>query len=352
MQPLFVEAFLNSKDDHPVLTNTSFLVGVRIDMIETMRYPHISKLDLDLLYYLTVLLEEKHVTRAAKRCFLSQSAMSRHLESLRDSLGDDLLLRNGKTHERTARGERLLRELEPLLPRLEEVLQGRGFDPANSQDRFQMAMTDYACVVLLPELIRRITEVAPKSCIEVLPWSERSFEELSNGRLDTVITVAGIGAHPSLHIETIFADKFVCVVSTKHPLNTKGVTLQQYLKYRHAVVAVIAGQQTLVDRPLSDLSLKRDVGLTLPFFAPAVAAVANSDLILTVPRRLANQMARLSHVRVMAAPSEIKGFRYEMIWHPRLDDDPVHRWFRGQVRNLGQDMSRVRPKPQRGPRTA
>jgi DNA-binding transcriptional LysR family regulator len=84
-----------------------------------MRYPHITKLDLDLLVHLAVLLEERHVTRAANRCFLSQSAMSRQLERLREALGDELLLRTGRVHERTARGEQLLRELEPLLPRIE-----------------------------------------------------------------------------------------------------------------------------------------------------------------------------------------------------------------------------------------
>lgn len=80
--------------------------------------PHISKFDLDLLVHLAVLLEERHVTRAAERCFLSQSAMSRQLEHLREALGDELLLRNGRSHERTARGDQLLRELETLLPRI------------------------------------------------------------------------------------------------------------------------------------------------------------------------------------------------------------------------------------------
>ena len=85
-----------------------------------MRYPHINKLDLDLLVHLAVLLEERHVTRAANRCFLSQSAMSRQLERLREALGDELLLRTGRLHERTARGEQLLRELEPCSRALRE----------------------------------------------------------------------------------------------------------------------------------------------------------------------------------------------------------------------------------------
>src|SRR5258706_8303478 len=107
-----------------------------------MRYEHIRKTDLNLLQTLTVLLEERHITRAAERCFLSQPAMSRALERLREAFGDELLIRKGRGYERTARGERLLNELESLLPKLEALLTGEKFAPALSQERFQIAMTD------------------------------------------------------------------------------------------------------------------------------------------------------------------------------------------------------------------
>ena len=302
-----------------------------------MRYPHINKLDLDLLVHLAVLLEERHITRAAQRCFLSQSAMSRQLERLREALGDELLLRNGRSHERTARGDQLLRELEALLPRIEGVLQGRSFDPAKSKDQFQLTMTDYACLVLLPQLVRRTTQLAPNCSIEVKGWREQSLDDLRSGRIDTVITVAGLGVPQGIRSETIFSDVFVCVVSANHSIKARRISLAQYLKYRHVVIDVIGGQQTLVDRPLSNLSVRREVGLKLPFFSPSVAAVANTDMILTVPRRLALAVAH-SGVRWMAAPPEIRGFNYDMIWHQRLDDDPAHRWFREQVRGLGKQM--------------
>ena len=205
-------------------------------------------------------------------------------------------------------------------------------------------MTDYACVVLLPEIVRQLTKVAPAASLEVQAWSENSLEDLRSGRMDTVITVAGLGVHQSLNCETIFSDKFACVVSARHPLNVQRVTLAQYLKYRHVTIAVMAGQQTLVDRPLNALSVKRDVGLSLPFFAPAIGAVANSDMILTIPRRLAFRVGRSVPVRVMAAPPEIKGFNYDMMWHPRLDDDPAHRWFRGVIKGLSAEMMSGRLK--------
>ncbi len=322
-----------------------------IDRISVMRYPHISKLDLDLLVHLAVLLEERHVTRAANRCFLSQSAMSRQLERLREALGDELLLRTGRLHERTARGEQLLRELEPLLPRIEGILQGRSFDPAKSKDQFQVTMTDYACAVLLPELVKRTTKLAPNCSIDVHGWSEHSFDDLRTGRMDTVITVAGLGVPQGIRCETIFSDVFACVVSANHPLSARKISLAKYLKYRHVVVSVIGGQQTLVDRPLADLSTRREVGLTLPFFSPAIAAVANTNMILTVPRRLALAHTKSGAVQWLAAPPEIRGFNYDMMWHERLDEDPAHHWFREQVRSLGQQMMK-RPSSRSTDRTA
>src|ERR1700758_5229349 len=109
-----------------------------------MRNVHLRDVDLNLIYPLHALLEECHVPRAAKRSFLSQSAMSRALERLRDMFGDPLLVRNGRGYERTVRGERVLRELESLVPRLEAMVRGTDFDPAQSRERFRVALTDHA----------------------------------------------------------------------------------------------------------------------------------------------------------------------------------------------------------------
>ena len=301
-----------------------------------MRYEHVSRTDLNLLQTLGVLLEERHVTRAAERCFLSQPAMSRALERLRETFRDELLIRDGRGYERTARGERLLKELESLLPRLESLLKGENFNPALSQDRFQIAMTDHACVVVLPGLVRRVADAAPQSRLEVVAWGDRRFEDLNSGRLDMVLDVAGAPA--KLASETLFADDFVCVVASDHAVRAHRLTLAQYLKYRHVVVNVLSGQQTPVDRPLAALAMKRRVGLVIPFFAPAVLVVAQSNMILTVPRRLALKLAKGAFVRLIQAPYELKGFKYEMTWHPRLTADPVHQWFRDQVRAVAKEL--------------
>jgi DNA-binding transcriptional LysR family regulator len=301
-----------------------------------MRYAHIKKVDLNLLHPLAVLLEEKHVSRAARRCFLSQPAMSRVLERLRETFGDELLIRSGRGYERTSRGERLLKELESFWPKLESLLTAEEFDPALRQDRFQVMMTDHACAVLLPHLIRRVTRVAPKSRLEVLPLNDRRFEDIEAGRLDLLLDVAGAPAR--LESEFLFADVFVCVVASDHPIRARRLSLDEYLSFPHIVVSVLSGEQTPVDRPLRALAQKRRVGLVIPFFAVAVRSVAQSHMILTLPKRLALEYAKGAAVRLIDPPREVKEFKYEMIWHRRLTADPAHRWFRDQIRAVAKEL--------------
>jgi DNA-binding transcriptional LysR family regulator len=307
-----------------------------IIIITIMRYEHIKKADLNLLHPLAVLLEEKHVSRAARRCFLSQPAMSRVLDRLRDTFGDELLIRNGRGYERTARGERLLKDLESFWPRLETLLTGEVFDAAQSQDRFQIMMTDHACAVVLPRLVRRVTRAAPKARLEVVPWSDRRFEDIEAGRLDLLLDVAG--APPRLESESLFTDVFVCVVAADHPIRARRLSLEQYLSYPHIVVSVLSGEQTPVDRPLRALAQKRRVGLVIPFFTVAVGSAAQSHMILTLPKRLALECAKSAPVRLIDPPREVKEFKYEMIWHRRLSSDPSYRWLRDQIRAVGKEL--------------
>ena len=295
-----------------------------------IRYEHISKGDLNLLQTLSVLLEDRHITRAAQRCSISQPAMTRAFHRLREMFGDDLLIRSGRHYERTARGERLLQELENLLPRLEAMVRGGGFDPAQSHDRFRVTMTDYGCIVLLPGLMERLSKSAPNVTFELIAFHDRRFEDVDSGTVDVVLDVGC--ALPNLQSETLFADEMVCLLASNHPARSRRLSLAQYLKYPHAVVNILAGQQTLVDRPLGDLALKRRVELLVPFSVPAVLAVARTEMILTLPRKLARKISTIAPVRMAAAPTEIKGFKYIMTWHPRLSGDPAHQWLRDQFR--------------------
>ena len=295
-----------------------------------MRDVHLRDVDLNLLHTLQALLEERHVTRAAKRCFLSQPAMSRAFERLREMFSDSLLVRSGRAYERTVRGERVLRELESLMPRLEAMVRGEAFDPARTEERFRVAMTDHAFMVLMPSLVERIRRTAANVKVEGSAWHDRVYEDVVAGRTDTALSAEA--APPALEAEVLYEEDFVCLVGAAQPLGIRRFTLKQYLSLPHALVETLRGQQTLVDRPLAELGLKRRVALSIPFFVPAIYAIAQTDLVLTLPRRLAKTTAAMAAVRTVEPPREIGTFPYFMVWHPRLTAEPAHAWFREQLR--------------------
>jgi DNA-binding transcriptional LysR family regulator len=299
-----------------------------------MRDVHLRNLDLNLIHPLHALLEECHVTRAAKRSFLSQSAMSRALERLRDTFGDPLVVRNSRGYERTVRGERVLRELESLMPRLEDMVRGEKFDPARSQEVFRVAMSDHASMIVLPSLLASVRRAATHVRLEVSASGAGTYEDVAAGRIDTFLCAEEAEeAPPSLESEVLFTLDFVCLVGAALRVRLRRLTLKQYLESEHVLVELRKGQQALVDRALSQLGAKRRVAFTLPFFVPAIFAIAQTDLILTVPRRLAKITAVMAGARVVEAPREIKSFPYFMAWHPRLTNEPAHQWFREQLRS-------------------
>ena len=258
-----------------------------------MRDVHLRQVDLNLLSTLYALLEERHVTRAAKRCFLSQPAMSRSLERIRDTFGDELLIRTGRIYERTVRGEWLLRELENLLPRLEALVRGEPFDPAQSRERLRVALTDNGSIALLPALTQRIRTAAPDITLEIVAWHDRSFEDVEAGKID--LALSPLAASSPLETERLFKEDFVCLVGADHKLRS-------------------------------------------PFLVPAVAAVAGSDLVLTLPRKLAKAVAAMAKVRSVEPPPEIKSLQYFMVWHPRLTAEPAQVWFREQLRIVAKTI--------------
>jgi DNA-binding transcriptional LysR family regulator len=301
-----------------------------------MHETHFPQVDLNLLHILQALLEERHVTRAGKRCFLSQSAMSRAFERLREMFKDDLLIRTGRTYQRTVRGERLLRDLENLLPRIAAMIRGEAFETEKSREKIRLALTDYASMVLLPALARRMRTHAPNMTLEVVGWHDRVYDDIESGRIDVALTPIPVPA--SLQGEVLFEEDFVCVLGSQRKRPASRLTLKQYLDAPHAIVNVLAGQQTLVDRPLAELGLRRRVALIVPFFVPATLAILDTDLILTIPRRLAQSFQTMRELSIVKPPAAIRSFPYLMVWHPRLTGDLAQAWFREQVRVIARPM--------------
>src|ERR1700749_2290790 len=150
----------------------------------TMRNTHLRDIDLNLLRALQPLLEERHVSRAAKRAFLSQPAMSRALNRLRETFADPLLVRSNGAYERTPRGERVLREIETIMRRLSAVVNDQEFIPSESRERFRVAMTDHGSTILPPKLLERLRQNAPDSELVLSAVGPQTHDEVIAGRID------------------------------------------------------------------------------------------------------------------------------------------------------------------------
>src|ERR1700732_1004380 len=184
----------------------------------SMRDTHLRNIALNLLRAIQPLLEERHISRAAKRAFLSQPAMSRALNRLRATFGDPLLVRSDGTYERTPRGERVLRETEAIMRRLNVLVNDQEFIPGQSRERFRIAMTDHGSTILLPNVLERLRRDAPDSELILSAVGSQTYDEVAAGRIDLVLCAEQVP--PELENEIVFHLDFVWLVRVRQRRKT------------------------------------------------------------------------------------------------------------------------------------
>ncbi len=308
-----------------------------------MRMVHIERVDLNLLAPLAALLEERHVSHAAELARMSQPAMSRALQRLRDTLGDELLVRTPGGYRLTPRAERVQRQLRAVLPRLESLFAPEEFDPAVAAEAFRIAGTDYAQVAA-PAVFQRVLRESPRSTLHFRTWHDAIYEDLDRGVVDLVF-YAGPGPVTALRTEHLFDDRFVCVLSADHPLAERPeIALEEYLGAAHVIVGTTGERQTAIEGRLEGLGARRRAGLTVPYHSLAAHSVPGTRLILTLPARLLAQLRPDAGIRILPAPEEIRPLHYQMAWHQRLDGDLGQRWLRDTVRAVAAELPEPAPE--------
>ena len=295
-----------------------------------MRAAHLSQLDLNLLVQLDALLTEAHVTRAAQRAGVTQSAMSRALSRLRELLGDPLLVRTGRGMVLTQRARALAAPLARALADLEAVVLDRpSFDPATSTRTFTLATADYNEAVLLPPLLARLRREAPGVDVAAINHGENPWATLEDDAIDAAIGPRR-GKAPALVWKLLFRDDFVVLLRRGHPiLRRRGaLTLDRFLSLPQVSIAPGGRPGSAADDALARIGKRRRVALRVPNFLVAPLVVASSDLIGLFPARLARTQAAALALEVRPPPLELTGFDIHLAWHERFRHDAGHAWFR------------------------
>lgn len=300
---------------------------------------NIETLDLNLLVVLQALLKEYSVTRAAEKIGLSQSATSHALGRLREFFQDPLLIRTPKGMVPTLRAEELMKPLEEILLKLDRMIQPSLFDPATAQGTIRIASTDYASVVILPVVLKQLNQVAPQLEMECHYWRSDVVELCRNGVIDLGLGVLDTSEISDMRSQTLFTEDFVAVVRADHPIAQVDLTLDAYVAYPHALVTVtnlpggsiVHSFKSHVDQALEALGVERRVVLKIPQFLAAPFVVAQTDFILTLPRRIATLIADIANLTVLEMPIQISRYDYHQAWHERRNTDPLHCWFRELV---------------------
>jgi DNA-binding transcriptional LysR family regulator len=295
----------------------------------------LSAIDLNLLVVLRALLSERHVTRAAARVGLSQSATSHALARLRELFGDPLLVRSGRALTLTPRATRLLPALEQGLVALESAVAGEPqFEPRSTRRTFTLGTSDYLQALLMGPLLRQLASRAPGIDLSVVVFPHLD-ELLDSGSIDLALTVPD-QVQRAMSRQRLFPDEFVCMVRRDHPRIRRSLNVEQYLAQRHVVVAPGGTPGTLVDTVLAERGLARRIALRVTNFLIAPVVVCQTDFINTMPVRLARQLAKTYPLRLLPPPLALPRFDYSMFWHPRLDHDPEQVWLREFVAGVSK----------------
>ncbi len=295
-----------------------------------MRLTQLRQADLNLLIYFIALVEEKTISRAAKRLRLSQPAVSRSLQRLQSLFNDDLLVRRTRLYEPTPRGQALLQELTVILPQLERLISGKEFDPSQEQATFRLAASDSLAQLYGHALARRHAECHNLDFL-FQAYTDDRFSDLEANRFDLLLDAEFRALPASLKSEVLFEEELICAVAKESPLSKK-LSLAQYLAADHVCISVLENQQTIPDLALSKVGATRRCAFTLPYFSVGLHMVAGTSLIATLPRKLAETLVNPMQTRLVPAPDELGRFRYLMIWHTRQDLDVRHLWLRQAMR--------------------
>lgn len=287
---------------------------------------NVRDVDLNLLRVFDAVLREGGVTPAAALLGLTQPAVSNALARLRKVFGDALFVRTPSGMEATPFARELAEPVRQALALLESALaHGPGFDPASATRTFRFYMSDVGQVEFLPPLVERVQREAPGARLEAVALDVDDIgAALGAGGLDLAIGfLPGLG--PPVRRRALFRDPYVCLMRAGHPIGT--LTKKRFLEASHALVTYRGGHR-VIEEALERAGLGRRIALRVPHFTVVPMVLERTDLILTLPARVARVFESRGAFKSLPLPLAIPPAEVAVHWHERFEGDPGNRWLR------------------------
>lgn len=295
---------------------------------------NIQAIDLNLLRVFDAVLRERSVTVAARRLGLTQPAVSNALARLRALFADDLFVRTAGGMDATPFARELSEPVRQALALLESALaHGPGFDPATSTRAFRFYMSDLGQVEFLPPLVERAQQVAPGVRLEAVAMEVEDIgDALAAGSLDLAVGfLPGLG--PPVRRLPLFRDPYVCLVRADHPAAGERFSRKAFRQASHALVSYKGGHR-VIEEALERAGLARRIALRVPHFTVVPMVLERTDLVLTLPSKVAKVYQRQGRFKVLPPPVPIPPADVAAHWHERFERDPGSRWLREIVQAL------------------
>ncbi|MCU0805645.1 MAG: LysR family transcriptional regulator [Burkholderiales bacterium] len=311
--------------------------------IESIPIMNVSQIDLNLLRAFDAILRDRSVTAAGQRVGLTQPAMSNALARLRAAFGDALFVRGPEGMQPTPFARSIADPVRQALGLIDAALASRaGFDPSTSERMFRFNMSDIGEMVFLPPLLERLHRAAPGVRVEAVSLAQGDLEEsLATGAIDLALgALPGVG--PPVRSRRLFRDPYLSLVRADHPSIGSRLARRQFLEASHVVVSSVGTGHQAVEAALLAAGLHRRIALRVPHFVVVPMILARTDLIATLPGRIAASFAQTGDFKTLAPPLRIPAADVQVHWHERFTEDAGNRWMRELLFELYEE--RIAPR--------
>ena len=295
---------------------------------------NVRDIDLNLLVFLDALLRERSVTKAALAMDLSQPAMSNALRRLRKLLGDPVLVRTANGMQPTDRALKLQRPVRNALAQLESAIApNRAFEPATAERLFTILITDYAASVLMPHVVGVLEQEAPNIALNILSAGSDAIDQIERGEADLLVNRFG-KLPANFHQQQLWSDRMACLIRKDHPALVEAngeLTLETFLSEKHILITQTGVGLSRIDEVLADSGKSRQISVLTRHYQLPRELVANSNMIVALPARIARYQARHLGLAVLDPPLELPEFHIGMTWGALDHHDVAHRWLRERI---------------------